>query len=111
MSTFIRKTKTASGATAVQIVTKEGGGDFLLRFVEHRLFGGFEHDVEPAHHGERQNDVPVLVLLVTAAQEIGRPPDETRYRRMVHGSFILVHLLRARSSLRLFTARLSKVRV
>ena len=57
---------------------------------EHGGLGGFEHAVEAAQDGERQDDLAVLGLLVVAAQQIGDGPDEggeigVAHRRMDEG--------------------------
>ncbi len=38
--------------------------------------GGVEDTVEPPQHGQRQDDLPVLGLLVVAPQQVGNRPDE-----------------------------------
>ncbi len=44
--------------------------------VEHCLLGGLEHAVEAAQHGEGQDHLAVLGLLVVAPQQVGDRPDE-----------------------------------
>ena len=46
------------------------------QFGKHGGLGGFQHAIEPAQHGERQDDLAVFGLLVVAAQQIGDGPDE-----------------------------------
>ena len=43
---------------------------------QHGGLGRLQHAVEPAQHGERQDDLAVLGLLVVAAQQVGDGPDE-----------------------------------
>jgi hypothetical protein len=43
---------------------------------QHGGLGRLEHAVEAAQHGERQDDLAVLGLLVVAAEEVGDGPDE-----------------------------------
>jgi hypothetical protein len=49
-------------------------------FGQHRLFGAFEHAIEAAQHGERQNDLTVFRLLVIAPQQVSDRPDESLSR-------------------------------
>ncbi|MDP2823101.1 MAG: hypothetical protein Q8O52_10565 [Sulfuritalea sp.] len=49
-----------------------------LEDVAHGGLGGFQHAVETAQDGERENDLAVFGLLVITAQEIGDGPDEGR---------------------------------
>jgi hypothetical protein len=44
--------------------------------VEHGLLGGLEHAVQAAQHGEGEDHLAVLGLLVVAAQQVGDRPDE-----------------------------------
>src|SRR5579862_9433380 len=46
------------------------------QFRQHRGLGGLQHAVQPSQHGERQDDLAVLGLLVVAAQQICDGPDE-----------------------------------
>jgi hypothetical protein len=48
----------------------------LSQLGEHRRLGRLEHAVEAAQHGEGQDDLAVLGLLVVAAEEVGDGPDE-----------------------------------
>src|SRR5262249_32759731 len=43
---------------------------------EYLLFGRLEHAVEPTEDNEREDDLPVLRLLVVAAQDLGERPEE-----------------------------------
>ena len=43
---------------------------------QHGRLGRLQHAIEPAQHGEGQDDLAVVGLLVVAAQEIGDRPDE-----------------------------------
>ncbi|HLL02270.1 MAG TPA: hypothetical protein VK539_16910 [Myxococcaceae bacterium] len=47
--------------------------------------GGFEHAVEPAQHGKRQDDLAVFGLLVVTAQQVRDGPDEGGEVRFSHG--------------------------
>lgn len=57
----------------------------LLLLGEHGLLGRLQHAIETAQDGERQNDLPVLGLLVIAPEEIGDGPDEGGEVRVAHG--------------------------
>ena len=46
--------------------------------VQHGLLGWLEDAVQAADHGQRQDHLAVLGLLVVAAEEIGDAPDEGR---------------------------------
>ena len=48
----------------------------LLVSLQDGVFGRLEHAVEPADHGEREDHLAVLGLLVVAAQEVRDRPDE-----------------------------------
>ena len=52
--------------------------------VEHLLLRRLEHAVEPPQHGERQDHLAVLGLLVVAPQQVRDRPDE---RRVVANDF------------------------
>src|SRR5690606_2816806 len=65
-----------------------GLGPFL-QFRQDGGLGGFEYAVEPAEHGERQDDPAVLGLFVIAAQQIGDGPDEGGEVRVGHGDGVL----------------------
>ena len=43
---------------------------------EHSIFGRVQHAIETAQHGEREDDLAVVGLLVIAAKEVGDGPDE-----------------------------------
>ena len=47
-----------------------------LRALEHRWLGLLQHAVQTAQHGEREDHLAVLRLLVVASQEVGDGPDE-----------------------------------
>jgi hypothetical protein len=45
--------------------------------VQHRLLGGFEHGIQPAQHGHRQDHVAILAAHVQIPQHVvGNAPDE-----------------------------------
>ena len=48
----------------------------LLIAVEHGVFGGFQHAVQTADHGEGHDDLAVFRLLVIAPEEVCYRPDE-----------------------------------
>ena len=50
---------------------------------QHRRLGRLQHAIETAQHGEGQNDLAVVRLLVVAAQKVGDRPDEGRKRLVV----------------------------
>ncbi len=52
---------------------------------QHGRLGGLEHAVEPAQHGEWQNDPPILGLLVISPQQIGDRPNEGGQIGLRHG--------------------------
>ncbi|OQB95809.1 MAG: hypothetical protein BWX86_01072 [Verrucomicrobia bacterium ADurb.Bin122] len=54
----------------------ESGGLALGELGEHGGFGRLQHAVEPAQHGEREDDLAVVRLLVIAAEEVGDGPDK-----------------------------------
>ena len=54
--------------------------------VEHRLLGRLQHAVQAAQHGQRQDDLAVLGLLVVAPQQVGDRPDERGVVAHVLGS-------------------------
>ena len=54
-------------------------------FLERGSLAGREHAVQPAQHGERQNDAAVFALLEVAAQAVGDGPDEGGEGLLVHG--------------------------
>jgi hypothetical protein len=45
-------------------------------FMQNRLLGRLQHAVEAAEHGERENDLAVVGLLVVAAEQVRDGPDE-----------------------------------
>jgi hypothetical protein len=51
---------------------------------QHGGLGGFEHAVEAAQHGEGQDDLAVVGLLVVATEEVGDGPDEGGQGLLVH---------------------------
>ena len=53
---------------------------------QHLRLGRGQHTVQSAQHGERQDDLAVVGLLVIAAQQIGDGPDEGGEVLLVHGS-------------------------
>ena len=72
-----------------RLAQQEGlGVDALLFFVgqlgQHGGLGRFEHAVEAAQHGEGQDDLAVVGLLVVAAQQVGHGPDEGGEGLLVH---------------------------
>jgi hypothetical protein len=81
----------------------EDGADVLDAAFEGRqagkdlLFRGLENAVQTAEHDEREDDPPVLGLLVVPAKQIRQPPDETsmvlepryRSRRRFHETTVL----------------------
>ena len=46
------------------------------QLVQHGLLGGLQHAVQATEHGERQDDLAVVGLLVVAAEQVGDRPDE-----------------------------------
>ncbi len=48
------------------------------QFCQHSVLGRPQHAIEAAQHGERQNDLAVVGLLVVPAQEVGHGPEEGR---------------------------------
>ena len=66
MGHFIRKVKTASGATAVQIVRKEYG-----------------HIVSLSHIGSTHDEQQLTLLMSLARQRLSEPPD---FRKLVSRS-------------------------
>ena len=50
----------------------------LVGDLQHLGLCRLQHAVEPAEHDERQDDPPVLGLLVVAPQQVGDRPDERR---------------------------------
>ena len=52
-----------------------GGGAFL-QLREHGSFGAFQHAIQSAQDGERQDDLAIFRLFVIAAQEVGHGPDD-----------------------------------
>jgi hypothetical protein len=58
----------------------------LLVPLEHPLLGRLQHRVQPAEDRERQDDLPVLGLLVVAPEKVGHRPDERDLLlEVVHG--------------------------
>ena len=51
---------------------------------QHGGFGGLEHAVQAAQHGEGQDDFAVVGLLVVATQQVGHGPDEGGEGLLVH---------------------------
>ena len=51
---------------------------------KHRLLRGGEHAVEPAQHGQRQDDVLILAALEAVADQVRDAPEEADYFAMVH---------------------------
>jgi len=63
----------------------------LLVAVKHGVFGGFQHAVQTADHGEGHDDFAVFRLLVIASEEVCYRPDERRVvlddRRVRHWAY------------------------
>ena len=51
---------------------------------QHRRLGGLQHAVQPAQHGEGQDDAAVFALLVVTTQQVGDRPDEGREGLGIH---------------------------
>lgn len=60
-----------------------------VEFLQDRGLGRFEHAIQPPEDGERQNDLPILGLLVVPAEEIGDGPDKRGKIRIGHNGFRL----------------------
>ena len=56
---------------------------------QHCGLGLLEHAVEPSQHGERQDHLAVLGLLVVAPEQVGHRPDEGGQVGIAHGSYVL----------------------
>ncbi|MCY1248998.1 hypothetical protein D9M72_624950 [compost metagenome] len=52
-------------------------------FQDGRL-GGFQYAIQPAQHGEGQDDASVFGLLVVASKKVGDRPNEGREGLVVH---------------------------
>lgn len=58
------------------------------QFGQHGRLGWFQHAVQAAQDGERQDDPAVLGLLVIAAQEVGDGPDERGKVGLCHAALL-----------------------
>ena len=64
----------------------------LLVFFQHRGLGVFQHAVQPAQQGERQDHLTVVGLLVIAAQEIGDRPQKSGGGGEIHSPWTWLRL-------------------
>ena len=60
------------------------------QFGEYRRLGGFEHAVQPAQHGERQDHLAVRGLLVVATQQVGDGPEESGQIAFAHAAYLFI---------------------